>query len=344
MRDAPTRAIVISIHAPRTGSDRSQRMHLQAAGDFNPRSPHGERQTGTRPAERRNNFNPRSPHGERRVFLRRAPQLLYFNPRSPHGERRARDFGHLDFDAISIHAPRTGSDLHQGFGDTAQHISIHAPRTGSDIGAHGRGFHAVQFQSTLPARGATAGSSSFRRASLNFNPRSPHGERRARFACRPRGSDFNPRSPHGERREKKTGWVPAETISIHAPRTGSDNQAPGAPRRNGDFNPRSPHGERQQSRQRPASRQQFQSTLPARGATAGSAGGGDSTPISIHAPRTGSDDGRRRTSAATKDFNPRSPHGERPLQAAAFQRRHYFNPRSPHGERPACKVFATVSS
>ena len=33
--------------------------------------------------------------------------------------------------------------------------------------------------------------------------------------------------------------------------------------------------------------------------------------ISTHAPRTGSDDGRRRTSAAAKDFNPRSPHGER---------------------------------
>ena len=35
--------------------------------------------------------------------------------------------------AISIHAPRTGSDGQAGAADAAGHpISIHAPRTGSD--------------------------------------------------------------------------------------------------------------------------------------------------------------------------------------------------------------------
>ena len=34
-------------------------------------------------------------------------------------------------------------------------------------------------------------------------------------------------------------------------------------------------------------------------------------PISIHAPRTGSDGPPGRTTALRSDFNPRSPHGER---------------------------------
>ena len=34
--------------------------------------------------------------------------------------------------------------------------------------------------------------------------------------------------------------------------------------------------------------------------------------ISIHAPRTGSDKGPRSDGGADDDFNPRSPHGERP--------------------------------
>ena len=33
----------ISIHAPRTGSDRRRRRKSSMRGDFNPRSPHGER-------------------------------------------------------------------------------------------------------------------------------------------------------------------------------------------------------------------------------------------------------------------------------------------------------------
>ena len=33
----------ISIHAPLTGSDRTFRMHLSPARNFNPRSPYGER-------------------------------------------------------------------------------------------------------------------------------------------------------------------------------------------------------------------------------------------------------------------------------------------------------------
>ena len=55
---------------------------------------------------------------------------------------------------ISIHAPRTGSDHRRGRATDSHHISIHAPRTGSDDeGMKGNG------------------------AKMDFNPRSPHGER-----------------------------------------------------------------------------------------------------------------------------------------------------------------------
>ena len=78
--------------------------------------------------------------------------------------------------------------------------------------------------------------------------------------------------------------------------------------------------------------------------------------ISTHAPRTGSDQRKRNNSMKWKNFNPRSPHGERlkgngkedkgkristhaprtgsdRLRRDAFPSGRYFNPRSPHGER-----------
>ena len=56
---------------------------------------------------------------------------------------------------ISIHAPRTGSDLFSAGLVLAKEISIHAPRTGSDIEIVKECAEYETFQSTLPARGAT---------------------------------------------------------------------------------------------------------------------------------------------------------------------------------------------
>ena len=81
-------------------------------------------------------------------------KILDFNPRSPHGERQIRrDFQKLAW-LISIHAPRTGSDLLTEYNTVTGLISIHAPRTGSD----GRALTSTRFAN-------------------HFNPRSPHGER-----------------------------------------------------------------------------------------------------------------------------------------------------------------------
>ena len=129
--------------------------------------------------------------------------------------------------------------------------------------------------------------------------------------------NFNPRSPHGERRPPPPLETDTQAISIHAPRTGSDSaQRQGAPIC-AHFNPRSPHGERRFRRlARPPPPLEFQSTLPARGATVEELRDLLDCAISIHAPRTGSDRGRRGIPPRPRHFNPRSPHGERLLENA----------------------------
>ena len=59
--------------------------------------------------------------------------------------------------------------------------------------------------------------------------------------------NFNPRSPHGERLDGEDyTQVIADMISTHAPRTGSDVFCFVRKQRiSNHFNPRSPHGERQ---------------------------------------------------------------------------------------------------
>ena len=196
---------------------------------------------------------------------------------------------------------------------TRRGISIHAPRTGSDLALRVLQILHELFQSTLPARGATkeknqfaatysisihaprTGSDVAQQFSIyfknHFNPRSPHGERpAAAIQMKRRNLYFNPRSPHGERLRPSVRRIPA----CH-------------------FNPRSPHGERLKPYSANAKRIQFQSTLPARGATSPPAfrntkpGAFQST-----LPARGATSACALPIAIALYFNPRSPHGERP--------------------------------
>ena len=123
-------------------------------------------------------------------------------------------------------------------------------------------------------------------------------------------------------------------ISIHAPRTGSDKPCLLAQHQKADFNPGSPHGERRDFCRKSGRNQAFQSTLPARGATISDTFLSARRPISIHAPRTGSDTQAIGSKLLQFHFNPRSPHGERRYHSTLRASPIYFNPRSPHGERP----------
>ena len=148
--------------------------------------------------------------------------------------------------------------------------------------------------------------------------------------------DFNPRSPHGERRPDVWQYTSAYIISTHAPRTGSDVPAFGHICDSAVFQPTLPaRGATFPPLDEVKGLLVFQPTLPARGATRARAALDAGHQISTHAPRTGSDAVPTSTLATIKlYFNPRSPHGERPdLFNSTKRLSNYFNPRSPHGER-----------
>ena len=169
---------MISIHAPREGSDFLCLKHETDNHYFNPRSPRGERR--------------RSPTNRTTV--------ADFNPRSPRGERRKYYKLFDSYSRISIHAPREGSD---NCIPCFSLVNLQFQSTLPARGATAYIRHRIRrkiFQSTLPARGATTIDQSSNTRHSNFNPRSPRGERR-RHDRRGRSAifDFNPRSPRGER-------------------------------------------------------------------------------------------------------------------------------------------------
>ena len=214
--------------------------------------------------------------------------------------------------AISIHAPRTGSDQALDVIHAVLRISIHAPRTGSDS-CKGDSSQRQLFQSTLPARGATLRVPSFLLTQPFQSTLPARGATLQRQHIAAGIPHFNPRSPHGERpcSARRCGLL--RPISIHAPRTGSDGIcivfsfrqygriSIHAPRTGSDGISLESASELFQFQSTLPARGatatflpetriwKFQSTLPARGATRSPKPATGSFPISIHAPRTGSD-------------------------------------------------------
>ena len=156
-----------------------------------------------------------------------------------------------------------------------------------------------------------------------------------RYSCSDSICYFNPRSPWGERRLGYPKQYVRQTISIHAPRGGSDECGKTQPQGEKEFQSTLPVGGATTQRKRQSGNSRFQSTLPVGGAT-----------IIFMA-----------FSFPPGYFNPRSPWGERllklrpmfpsrlfqstlPVGGATlllFVYSHaviHFNPRSPWGERP----------
>ena len=175
----------------------------------------------------------------------------------------------------------------------------------------------------------------------NFNPRSPHRERRLATSTAYQMEYFNPRSPHRER--------PSLLF-----------RCPNLPY----FNPRSPHRERRLSVTIHVHNKVFQSTLPSQGATGLETGEYIVKQISIHAPLTGSDGHEVQMVWRRSYFNPRSPHRERRRREHVVREAYKisihapltgsdpvyggwtcdaddFNPRSPHRERQICASVFT---
>ena len=130
------------------------------------------------------NFNPRSPYGERPGRSRGTLVGRNFNPRSPYGERHAVDVDGSSATTFQSTLPIRGATidaLRMGHGKA---ISIHAPHTGSD--------KPLANPATKPI-------------------------------------NFNPRSPYGERPDSLEPSICLPYISIHAPHTGSDSEESTSP-------------------------------------------------------------------------------------------------------------------
>ena len=170
--------VEISTHAPRTGSDGESAPASAPLRHFNPRSPHGERLAYATCLSLTPYFNPRSPHGERQCAVMRGERAEAISTHAPRtgSDHCRRENGRGS--GISTHAPRTGSDQDVALLVASSDISTHAPRTGSDGTTLTTIVTSKQFQPTLPARGATPHGNQSYRATMHFNPRSPHGERR----------------------------------------------------------------------------------------------------------------------------------------------------------------------
>ncbi len=191
---------------------------------------------------------------------------------------------------ISIHAPRVGSDWLPG--DTSPPQGDFNPR--SPCGERQRerlSFRFVYgFQSTLPVWGATCLDAKCAGVGVHFNPRSPCGERPTCGKTR-------------EKRQTFQSTLPVWGATIK-PATVTKSTV-------------------------------FQSTLPVWGATSSPHGGGPGKTISIHAPRVGSDFFAF-FSYGLISISIHAPRvGSDPVAVRFCYTGRNFNPRSPCGERRA---------
>ena len=210
-----------------------------------------------------------------------------FNSRSPCGERPTCRICVVSAEQFQLTLPVWGATAHTTGFERVAWISTHAPRVGSDTHA--------PFPYPYP---------------INFNSRSPCGERLVLAEPSADRLDFNSRSPCGERRWK---------YRIR--------------RRTRNFNSRSPCGERPRPMHDSKATTPFQLTLPVWGATQMHTHHGLIHLISTHAPRVGSDKHaeRRGNKIGISTHAPRV--GSDLPRDANDTREKHFNSRSPCGER-----------
>ena len=257
----------VSIHAPRAGSDNSGRADRRPSLAVSIHAPRaGSDWWSLTNVIRTTSFNPRSPRGERRLRCGPDERRHMFQSTLPARGATCGCFQGGQAGEFQSTLPARGATMRHMADIVGDLVSIHAPRAGSDTHVPHGISATVLFQSTLPARGATYSwgwCGKARRVSIHA-PRA--------------GSDgFS------------VIWPPSPGVSIHAPRAGSDSMPVLLAGLGTCFNPRSPRGERQPVSPRVVPSVEFQSTLPARGATRLGRWPVVLLLVSIHAPRAGSD-------------------------------------------------------
>ena len=155
-RPAPARAgdSLISIHAPREGSDPSDRAMDTGAGYI---SIHAPREGS-----------------DALHLIRSRVRSRYFYPRSPRGERLGMGRVQVCSKKFLSTLPARGATLsYRTLTMPPTQISIHAPREGSDTLSQEIDTYEDLFLSTLPARGATQDYSRDKAAALQISIHAP---------------------------------------------------------------------------------------------------------------------------------------------------------------------------
>ena len=258
---------MISIHAPRGGSDCRQPLPFEWRSSFQSTLPVGGATSWAICVQHSHKISIHAPRGGsdhakcvdgQYLFISiHAPrggsdrcaagnkcELLDFNPRSPWGERLYISVILIKFHVFQSTLPVGGATARDIPIPGLREISIHAPRGGSDL---------CLLEQMLFL--------------FDFNPRSPWGERRYVAAQVAQSLIFQSTLPVGGATLVIGIVAHGLSISIHAPRGGSDSLLVALERVLWYFNPRSPWGERRNS---------YQFVTRA-------------SKISIHAPRGGSD-------------------------------------------------------
>ena len=178
MRPCP-HALVISIHAPRAGSDSNDRTEAGALTVISIHAPRaGSDETLSCEQQKHNKFQSTLPvrgatnnggykngklqfqstlpvRGATRGFGRGLKNVKNFNPRSPCGERRTRKTSRRVYTDFNPRSPCGERLCSWRLSLQRAGISIHAPRAGSDPIPNPLRAGRQGFQSTLPVRGAT---------------------------------------------------------------------------------------------------------------------------------------------------------------------------------------------
>ena len=168
-------------------------------------------------------------------------------------------------------------------------ISIHAPREGGDASGQTLQGRDRQFQSTPPARGATAALRGWHDAACISIHAPREGGDLPWHTALPLICYFNPRPREGG--DRLLGHRCRQShISIHAPARGATPTSPPSAMTTTYFNPRPPRGGRLLFTAPATPLMEFQSTPPREGGDNGDLHITISGVISIHAPREGGDD------------------------------------------------------
>ena len=170
---------------------------------------------------------------------------------------------------------------------------------------------ALIFQSTLPVGGATYVCKYIGKQD-GISIHAPRGgSDGGRWPWTGRQRQFQSTLPVGGATDRVRRALNHGSISIHAPRGGSDTGAAVPPLGEKYFNPRSPWGERHYRKQKKRENCVISIHAPRGGSDEAVSLPYTSIKISIHAPRGGSDDIGPKLIGHLRNFNPRSPWGER---------------------------------